>query len=209
MIDEIGHGDTQEADSVFVDSISWKNMASRTIDPLSLSCWLRHVIRLVRVVKFHSALLRPRSFLACRVFPAIGLPYWTDWQFLLKYHLQHRGACGRSALFRSTCGCDAFNRAMWMPRAYERDHSQSAQIDQSRSSPGWLKDPRQYRHPCQALHCLLSYPVKFGNVHLAQEILGILRQTTVSHEFLVVTAILPKTYYKRHLLKLWDAALPR
>ena len=32
-------------------------------------------------------------------FPAIGPPYWTNWQFLLKYHLQHKGACGRSCSF--------------------------------------------------------------------------------------------------------------
>ena len=41
MIHEIGHGDTQEADSSICRFDFLKNMASGTIDPLSLSCWLR------------------------------------------------------------------------------------------------------------------------------------------------------------------------
>ena len=41
MIDEIGHGDTQEADSSICRFDFLKNLASRTIDTLSLSCWLR------------------------------------------------------------------------------------------------------------------------------------------------------------------------
>ena len=41
MIDEIGHGDAQEADSSICRFDFLKNLASGTIDPLSLSCWLR------------------------------------------------------------------------------------------------------------------------------------------------------------------------
>ena len=41
MIDEISHGDTQETDSCIYRFDFLKNMSGGTIDPLSLSCWLR------------------------------------------------------------------------------------------------------------------------------------------------------------------------
>ena len=51
MIHEIGHGDTQEADSSICRFNFLKNLASGTIDPLSSRVGSVNVIRLVRVVK--------------------------------------------------------------------------------------------------------------------------------------------------------------